>query len=114
MDAYERFLNDLKNKLGLDLSGYKRKQMERRISSLMKYLELENSYEKLIKILLRDEDIYHSFLDRITINVSEFFRNPVQWEILRKKMMPYCYPQIKDFIFGVLAVPLVRNLIVWP
>ncbi len=88
MDDYERFLNDLKNKLGLDLSGYKRKQMERRISSLMKYLELENSYEKLIKILLRDEDIYHSFLDRITINVSEFFRNPVQWEILRKKMMP--------------------------
>src|SRR5690606_24366099 len=28
------------------------------------------------------------FLDRMTINVSEFWRNPQRWEILRSKFLP--------------------------
>jgi chemotaxis protein methyltransferase CheR len=88
MDAYERFLLTLIQKLDLDLSGYKRKQMERRINSLMGILGFNNDYDKFVQAMLKDKRIYHRFLEHITINVSEFFRNPSQWEILREKIFP--------------------------
>ena len=88
MDAYERFLITLKQKFSLDLSGYKRKQMERRINSLMNILGFNKDYDRFVEVMLQDKQIYHRFLNHITINVSEFFRNPAQWEILRKKILP--------------------------
>jgi chemotaxis protein methyltransferase CheR len=88
MDAYERFLLTLKKELDLDLTGYKRKQMERRIKSLMSILGFSNDYGKFVEEMLKDEQIYYRFLKHITINVSEFFRNPSQWKILREKILP--------------------------
>lgn len=88
MDAYEQFLLVLQQDFGIDLSGYKRKQMERRINTLMNILGYHHNYDKFVMAMLRDEAIYHRFINHITINVSEFFRNPAQWEILRKKILP--------------------------
>lgn len=88
MDSYERFLLDLKNNLNLDLSGYKRPQMERRINSLMGTLGFTNNYDGFLREMKRNENIYNRFLNHLTINVSEFFRNPAQWQVLEKKIIP--------------------------
>jgi len=88
MDNYDKFVIALKKKTEFDLSGYKRKQMERRILSFMENLGYSNDYEKFMDKLVRDHKVCHEFFEHITINVSEFFRNPTQWEVLRRKILP--------------------------
>ena len=38
--------------------------------------------------LLNDTTLLEEFVDRITINVSEFYRNPRRWEVLKDKIIP--------------------------
>lgn len=71
----------------IDLKSYKRPQMERRINSFMRSVNSEN-YGSFINLLKTDREIYRKFLDHITINVSEFFRNSNHWEILEKQIVP--------------------------
>lgn len=87
MDAYEKFLSDLKRVFDLDLAGYKRPQMERRINSLMRVLKIDG-YDVFIKQMKEEQSIYNRFLDHLTINVSEFFRNNAQWDVLKEKIIP--------------------------
>ncbi len=60
--------------LGINLEAYKQEQLNRRITSLMSRVGIKdlNEYKKA---LLSDEDQKQKFLDFITINVTEFFRN---------------------------------------
>jgi chemotaxis protein methyltransferase CheR len=71
----------------IDLKSYKRPQMERRINSFMRSVNADN-YSSFINILKTNREIYRKFLDHITINVSEFFRNSNQWETLEKQIIP--------------------------
>jgi len=87
LDNYEYFLNNLKKRFTLDLYGYKRPQMERRINSLMRTLQISN-YDQLVEEMSRDQLIFNRFIEHLTINVSEFFRNPAQWEVLTNKIIP--------------------------
>ena len=87
MEAYEKFLFDLKRKFDLDLTGYKRPQMERRINTLMRTLDIPD-YDAFVLAMSNDKKLLDRFIDHLTINVSEFFRNPTQWEVLQKKILP--------------------------
>ncbi|MCR4442185.1 MAG: protein-glutamate O-methyltransferase CheR [Peptococcaceae bacterium] len=87
MDEYERFLVDLKKNLDIDLTGYKRPQMERRINSLMRALNIED-YVSFIKRMKNEKEVLERFVDHLTINVSEFFRNISQWQVLEKQILP--------------------------
>jgi len=86
-DAYETFLQDLRRRKGLDLTGYKRPQMERRINSLMRGLKIED-YTGYLDLLQKEIKHWRKFLDTLTINVSEFYRNPPQWQVLETKIVP--------------------------
>jgi chemotaxis protein methyltransferase CheR len=86
-DAYETFLENLRRKKGLDLTGYKRPQMERRINSLMRTLKIVD-YNSYLDLMEKEIQHWHKFVDTLTINVSEFYRNPAQWEVLEKKIIP--------------------------
>ena len=86
-DAYEKFLQDLRRRKGLDLTGYKRPQMERRINSLMRSLKVEG-YDTYLGLMEKEIQHWLKFLDTLTINVSEFYRNPNQWELLESKIIP--------------------------
>ncbi|MFZ5943496.1 MAG: CheR family methyltransferase [Bacillota bacterium] len=87
MDNYEIFINDLGKKFDLNLMGYKRPQMERRINSLMRSLQIE-TYSEFINRMKDDQKLFNRFLDHLTINVSEFFRNGSQWDVLKDKILP--------------------------
>ncbi|WP_123053453.1 protein-glutamate O-methyltransferase CheR [Clostridium sp. JN-1] len=70
---------------GINLSAYKSNQLHRRIKSLMSRVGV-NSVEEYIALLKRDESQRQKFLDFITINVSEFFRNPEIFDTLKDKL----------------------------
>ncbi|MBK5240372.1 protein-glutamate O-methyltransferase CheR [Clostridium sp.] len=69
----------------IDLSAYKSNQLHRRILSLMSRVGV-NSVEEYINLLKRDPLQKQKFLDFITINVTEFFRNPEIFSEFSKKI----------------------------
>jgi chemotaxis protein methyltransferase CheR len=87
VDDYIEFSTGLKRLAGVDLSSYKRQQMERRIRSYVQRKAVPTLGEYL-RQLERSADELDQFLDRITINVSELYRNPEQYETLRTKVIP--------------------------
>lgn len=70
---------------GINLKAYKQNQLQRRILSLMSRVGV-NSVEEYIKLLKKEPHQRKKFLDFITINVSEFFRNPEIFDDLEKKL----------------------------
>ncbi len=87
MDNYEAFKTDVLRLTGIDLSSYKEKQMRRRIDSLIKKNGCE-SYHEYVGRLKSDTAVFDEFVNFLTINVSEFYRNPDQWDLLVKEFVP--------------------------
>jgi chemotaxis protein methyltransferase CheR len=84
---YEQFITQIKTKTGIDLALYKEAQMKRRLTSLYEKKGY-SSFQEYFQVLNRDQELLNEFLDRITINVSEFYRNYKRWEVLEKKILP--------------------------
>ncbi|MBP2256381.1 CheR family methyltransferase [Virgibacillus alimentarius] len=89
---YIDFVEHIKSKLGIDLNLYKQAQMQRRITSLRNKNGYTN-FPAYYKALDKSKPLLKEFIDRITINVSEFFRNVKSWETLKKDIFPFI---IKD------------------
>lgn len=71
----------------LDLNGYKEKQLKRRIDHLMTS-QGYSDYAAYYRALSTDKEQWHRFLDKLTINVSEFFRNPEVFKVLEEEILP--------------------------
>lgn len=76
----------------INLSAYKSNQLHRRILSLMSRVGA-NSVDDYVALLKRDKDQRQKFLDFITINVTEFFRNPELYDDLQDKIKSELLPQ---------------------
>ena len=85
--TYEDFTKAIFELTKIDLSSYKERQMKRRIDSLINRNNY-NRYDEYYRALISNGDMLESFVNYITINVSEFYRNPGQWEVLRKDIIP--------------------------
>ncbi len=84
---YEEFIDNIKRKTGIDLALYKEAQMKRRLVSLYEKRGFK-SFNEFYSAISQDKDLLNEFLDRMTINVSEFYRNAKRWEVLEKKILP--------------------------
>ncbi|MDR7869625.1 MAG: protein-glutamate O-methyltransferase CheR [Tissierellaceae bacterium] len=94
------YFNDwAKDELNIHLNAYKEKQLQRRITTIMKSSGANNlkDYAKLIK---KDESIKRNFLDYITINVTEFYRNKDLFE------------EFEEILLNSL-IPRFRNINIW-
>ena len=87
MDKYESFKLKVYKLTGINLSLYKEKQMKRRITSLASR-NGHNDFEKYFEAIQADKKLFDEFINYLTINVSEFYRNPVQWNTLEKDLLP--------------------------
>jgi chemotaxis protein methyltransferase CheR len=87
-DEYERFCVAFRRVCGIDLLQYKRGQMERRIRSFVATRDGDPDLLAYAARLTTDKDELDRFLDRVTINVSQLWRNPEQWETLEEKILP--------------------------
>ncbi len=87
LDNYEQFKNDVYKLTKIDLSAYKEKQMRRRIDSLVTKRSCQ-SYPEYVKLLTSQTEVFDEFVNFLTINVSEFYRNPDQWKMMDEKFIP--------------------------
>lgn len=85
---YESFKRDVYKLTNINLSLYKERQMKRRIESLMGREGFHN-FEDYFHALEKDSALLRGFVSYLTINVSEFYRNPKQWELFEQVIIPY-------------------------
>lgn len=85
--SYAEFKSKVSTLVGIDLFLYKSQQMDRRIHSLMTLWGLK-SYEEYLEVLTTNPIRFQEFLKKLTINVSEFFRNPERYMDLWKTILP--------------------------
>lgn len=84
---YEQFKVPVYELTHIDLNCYKERQMKRRIEALIAKHKI-SGYAEYVECLKNDKALFEEFVGYITINVSEFYRNPEQWEILRNIIIP--------------------------
>jgi chemotaxis protein methyltransferase CheR len=86
-DDYTDFCEGIRGLTQIDLAQYKRGQMERRIRSFAGRQGVTDLGDYL-RSLRSDKGQLDEFLDRMTINVSQLWRNPEQWKMLATKVIP--------------------------
>lgn len=86
-NEYEKFKSDVLRLTKIDLNAYKEKQMKRRIDTLILRHSIK-TYDEYVDAISKDTKLFDEFVNYLTINVSEFFRNPDQWEMLDKEIFP--------------------------
>ena len=87
MNGYEEFKKDIFGLTKIDLNSYKEKQMKRRIETLISKNKID-SYKNYVALIKKDKEKFEQFVNFLTINVSEFYRNPEQWALLDKEVFP--------------------------
>lgn len=84
---YEYFKKAVYDLTKIDLNAYKEKQMKRRIDTLISKNKVVG-YDNYISVLKNDNARFEEFVNYLTINVSEFYRNVDQWQLLDKDIFP--------------------------
>ncbi|WP_183560169.1 CheR family methyltransferase [Mucilaginibacter sp. SP1R1] len=72
---------------GFDFSGYTKASLKRRVVRIMQLKKLE--FYDLKHILVNDQHFFQNFLEEITVNVTEMFRDPSFYKALDLQVMPY-------------------------
>jgi chemotaxis protein methyltransferase CheR len=85
-DDYVVFCDGLRQVCGIDLSQYKRPQMERRLRSYFERKGIHLLTEALPGLRKGSTEL-DDLLDRVTINVSQLWRHPEQWAWLEKGIL---------------------------
>ena len=83
----EQVSAELKRVRGIDLSGYRHAMLERRLSARMIRLGTTD-FPAYLDRLRTDPTECDRLIDTIGINVSEFFRDPIVFEILAQDVLP--------------------------
>ncbi len=87
LNDYEKFKKEIFTLTKIDLNAYKEKQMRRRIDTLITKNKI-TSYDDYVALIKKDREKFEQFVNFLTINVSEFYRNPEQWKILEQEIFP--------------------------
>jgi len=94
-------LVDLIKKIhGFDFSSYSKASFKRRILRIMQNKKLE--FYDLKHALVNNPTFFQNFLDEITVNVTEMFRDPSFYKALNDQVIPYIstYQHVKIWSAG--------------
>ena len=86
---------------GYDFTNYAEASLKRRVDSFMTAHKI-SSISELAKHLVKEESFFEEFVQEITINVTEMFRDPPFFKSLREKAVERLatYPFFKIWIAG--------------
>src|SRR6266404_671586 len=92
--SLNQLLHELAQQRGFDFRGYKRTTLERRFRRRMFQLSL-GTYGEYRDYIRKHADENNKLLNTILINVTEFFRDPPAWEIIRHEILPSLLKSLK-------------------
>jgi chemotaxis protein methyltransferase CheR len=78
-----------------DFRNYAMSSFKRRVLRILELKKL--TVDALLKKLAETPNFIHEFLDELTVNVTEMFRDPSFWRILREEIIPSILLNHKQF-----------------
>ena len=79
--------NAIKTRYGIDFTNYEKASLKRGFVRLIQKQELENIMGLWVKIMKDKEFLIH-YIDDLTVNLTELFRNPEVWMKIRDEILP--------------------------
>ncbi|NCI50511.1 protein-glutamate O-methyltransferase CheR [Sediminibacterium roseum] len=100
-DEMEQLLADVLDRYGYDFTDYSRASLKRRINRLLS-IDRFPSYAEFRYKLQNDSHYLHRFVEEVTVNVTEMFRDPSFYKALRTDVLPMLatYPFIRIWHAG--------------
>ncbi|EJN60301.1 CheR family methyltransferase [Halogranum rubrum] len=80
--GFQRVLTHIEDEVAFEPGYYNDAYLGRRITARMRRRKVEG-YDDYLRVLRRDDEERELLLDSLTVNVTNFFRNPEMWESLR-------------------------------
>jgi chemotaxis protein methyltransferase CheR len=91
----EALINEVYEHYGFDFGNYSKASLKRRVDRLYQMDGFSHFHEFLHRIRT-DEKYYKRMVEEITVNVTEMFRDPMFYSVLRNEIIPVLAP--KPFI----------------
>ena len=90
----------IKNIYGFDFTHYSKASLKRRVTRIMQLKKM--NIWNLRHSLVNDAAYFQGFLEEITVNVTEMFRDPLFYKALGTQVLPYVttFPGIKIWSAG--------------
>ncbi|UPQ76354.1 CheR family methyltransferase [Chryseobacterium nepalense] len=100
-EEVEYLIKDVYDMYGYDFSEYSRASFKRRINRIC-LIDRFTSFAELRYTILNDPEYLKRFIEEITVNVTEMFRDPLFFKALREKILPQLgtYPLIRIWVAG--------------
>ncbi len=100
-EEVEFLIKDVHELYGYDFSQYSRASFKRRINRIC-LIDKFTSYAELRYTIVNDPEYFKRFVEEITVNVTEMFRDPSFFKALRENILPQLgtYPLIRIWVAG--------------
>ena len=100
-EELKEFLDTIKFMYGYDFTDYAEASIKRRIVNFMNVYKI-HTLQDLSKLLLKDEAMFETFIQELSVTVTEMFRDPTFYKSLRTNVLERLatYPVIKIWIAG--------------
>ena len=100
-DQIELLLNDVWELYGYDFTHYSKASIKRRLNRIY-IIDRFPSFAEFRYRIKKDAEYIKRFVEEITVNVTEMFRDPLYYKDLREKVLPTLgtYPFIRIWIAG--------------
>jgi chemotaxis protein methyltransferase CheR len=95
--GFELLKKAIKESTGFNCEQYKEAHFRRRVNIRVRATNSEN-YEEYIRLLKKDLTEHEHLVNALTINVSEFFRNPETFEVIEREVLPFIIKSRSDSI----------------
>jgi chemotaxis protein methyltransferase CheR len=100
-EELEIILNEVLYKYGYDFTQYSKTSIKRRLNRLC-ILDKHKSFEELKFAIFNKPNYLQRFVEEITVNVTEMFRDPSFYKVLRNDIIPLLgtQPHIRIWLAG--------------
>lgn len=100
-EQVEVLIGDVLEQYGYDFTGYSRASLKRRLLRLYG-LDKQVSFAEFRYKIANDSVYFKRFVEQITVNVTEMFRDPAFYKSLRENVLPKLgtYPFIRIWLAG--------------
>lgn len=87
-EELDALMQALKNRYGLDFTNYEKKSLKRSIVRLMMKHKMSSMLELWARIL-KDKEFFEKGIDDLLVNLTELFRNPDAWIVIRDQILDH-------------------------
>ena len=100
-EAIDLLLHKIARRYGYNFEDYARASLHRRIELFYSKTK-QPSFAQMQERLMQDPIFFMNFVEQITVNVTEMFRDPLFYKLLREEVMPMLatYPFIRIWHAG--------------